>query len=125
VTRYQEVVRLCRDTGDRYLLPYALEGWGWATRDQGEGERTAQLYGAAAAVRAATQAVLAPPEAADREQKIEALRASLGTTAFERGWAAGERMLLEEAVALALEEGSTPTSIDVAAASPPSGLTAR
>jgi hypothetical protein len=124
VTRYQEVVRLCRDTGDRYLLPYALEAWGWATREQGEGERAAQLYGAAAAVRAATQAVLAPPEAADREQKIAALRERLGEAAFERERAAGEQMLLEEAVALALEESFAPASPDEAT-SPPSGLTAR
>jgi tetratricopeptide (TPR) repeat protein len=124
-THYQEVVRLSRGTGERYLLPYALEGWAWATRNQGEGERAPQLYGAAAALRAVTHAVLAPPEATDREQKIGALRESVGTAAFERGWAAGERMLLGEAVALVLEEGSTQASLDEAATSPTSGLTAR
>jgi predicted ATPase/DNA-binding SARP family transcriptional activator len=131
-TRYQEAIQLCRDTGNRYLLPYALEGWGWATCDQGAGDRAAQLYGAAAALRAVAHGVLAAHEAADREQKIEALRASLGEEVLERGWAAGEQMLLgeavelalERAVALALEEGSAPASLDEAAA-PPSGLTAR
>jgi hypothetical protein len=123
-THYQETIRICGDTGARYMLSYALEGWAWATREQGEGERAAQLYGAAAAVRAATQAVLAPHEAAEREQKIEALRESIGAAAFERSWAAGERMPLGEAVALALAEGSAPASLDEAAA-PASGLTAR
>jgi predicted ATPase len=89
-THYREALRLCRDAEDRYLLPYALEARGWgATRDQGEDERAAKLYGAAAALRAAAQAALAPPEAADREEKLSALRASLGAEAFERGWAAG------------------------------------
>jgi tetratricopeptide (TPR) repeat protein len=111
-THYQEALQLCLDTGDRYLLPYALEDWAWATHDQGEGERAAQLYGAAAALRAATQAVLTPREATDREQKIEALRVSLGAAVFERGWAAGERLSLEDAVALALEEGSARASLD-------------
>jgi predicted ATPase/transcriptional regulator with XRE-family HTH domain len=108
-SHYQEALRLGRDTGDRYLLPYALEGWGWATRDQDEGERAAQLYGAAAALRAVTQVVVAPYEAADREQKIAALRQSLGATAFECEWATGERMLPEEAVVLALEEAGMHT----------------
>jgi predicted ATPase/DNA-binding SARP family transcriptional activator/Tfp pilus assembly protein PilF len=123
-THYQEATQLCRDVGDKYLLPYALEGWGWATRDEGNGERAAQLYGAAAALRAATDGVLAPHEAADREQKLSVLRESLGVTAFEHGWAAGQRMLPEEALALALEEGTAPASLDEAR-SPASGLTAR
>jgi hypothetical protein len=105
-THYQEALRLCLDAGNMYLLPYALEGCGWTTRDQGEGERAAQLYGAAAALRAATQAVLAPHERPDREQKIGALRESLGAAAFERSWAAGEQMLLEEAVGYALDGGT-------------------
>jgi predicted ATPase len=105
-THYQEALRLCRDTGAGYMLPYALEGWGWVTRVQGGGERAAQLYGAAAALRAAIQVVLMPHEATDREEKLSALRESLGAAAFERGWAAGERMPPEEAVALALEEAS-------------------
>jgi predicted ATPase/transcriptional regulator with XRE-family HTH domain len=111
---YQEALRLCGDIGERYLLPYALEGWAWATHDQGEGERAGQLYGAAAALRAATQAVLAPPEATDREQKIAALRAALGPAAFERGWTTGQAMDLEEAVSYALdgETASTDSVMD-------------
>jgi predicted ATPase/DNA-binding SARP family transcriptional activator len=124
-SHYQETIRLCRDIGNKYLLPYALEGWAWATRDHGEGERAVQLYGAAAALRAATQAVLAPHEAADREQKLVALRERLGAADFEREWAAGERMSLEEAVALALEEASAPASLDEATTPPASGLRAR
>jgi hypothetical protein len=89
--------------------------WKWA----------AQLYGAAAALRAATQVALAPYEARDREQKLSVLRERLGTEAFERAWAAGEQMLLEEAVALALEEEPAPASLDVATTSLASGLTAR
>jgi tetratricopeptide (TPR) repeat protein len=124
-TQYQEALRLCRDTGDRYLLPYALEAWAWVTRDQGDGERAAQLYGAAAALRAATHAVLAPHEVADREHKMGALRESLGTAAFERGWAAGQQMLPGEAVAQELQEASAQASLDETATSPASGLTAR
>jgi hypothetical protein len=123
-THYQETIRICGDTGARYMLSYALEGWAWTTREQGAGERAAQLYGAAAALRPAMHAVLAPHEARDREQKIEELRERLGEAVFERGWATGEQMLLGEAVALALEEGSAPASLD-AATSPASGLTAR
>jgi hypothetical protein len=107
-----------------YLLTFALEAWAWATRGHG-GERAAQLYGAAAALRAATNAVLAPHEAADREQKVGALRESLGAAAFERSWAAGQRMPAGEAVALALKEASARTSVDGATSSPASGHHAR
>lgn len=100
---YQETIQLCRDTGDQYHLPYALEASAWVTRDQGDGERTVQLYGAAAAVRASTHAVLALHEATDLEHQTGVLRESLGTAAFERGWSAGQRMPPVEAVALALE----------------------
>jgi DNA-binding CsgD family transcriptional regulator len=99
---YRQTIQLCRDSGDRYHLPYALEASAWLTRGQVDGERAAQLYGAAAAVRASTQAVLAPHEAADREHKKGTLRKNLGAAAFERGWAAGQRMLPEEAIDLAL-----------------------
>jgi predicted ATPase len=103
---YREVLRLCREIGDMYLLPYVLEGWAWATRGQGGDARAAQLYGAAAALRAATNAVLPPHERADQEEKIGALRESLGAAAFEGAWVAGQRMPPGHAVALALEEGS-------------------
>ena len=131
---YQETIQLCRDSGDRYHLPYALEASAWATRDQGDVERSARLYGAAAAVRASTHAVLAPHEATDREHKIEALRESMSAAAFERGWVAGQRMLPEEAIALALElleeaeriPGSgTSETREPSALSPPSPLSPR
>jgi predicted ATPase/DNA-binding SARP family transcriptional activator len=122
---FQEVVRLSRATGERYMLPYALEGWGWATRDQGGSERAAQLYGAAAALRAATHTVMAPPEARDREEKIAALRETLSAAVFERAWAEGERMRLEEAMAVVLQEASTPASLDAVATSHASGPAAR
>jgi hypothetical protein len=41
-----------------------------------------------------------------------ALRESLGAAAFERAWAAGQRMPAGEAVALALEEASARASVD-------------
>jgi predicted ATPase/DNA-binding CsgD family transcriptional regulator len=103
VAHYQEMIQLCRATGDSYLLPYALEACGWVTRDGGESESAVRLYGAAAAVRASTHAVLAPHEATDLEHQIGALRETLGAAAFEREWAAGQRMPAGEAVALALK----------------------
>ncbi|HLJ66609.1 MAG TPA: tetratricopeptide repeat protein [Chloroflexota bacterium] len=100
---YRETIQLCRDSGDQYHLPYALEACAWVTRRQGGGERAAQLYGAAAAMRSSTHVVMAPHEAADREHRIAALRQSLGSAELEREWAAGERMPPGEAIALALE----------------------
>jgi hypothetical protein len=76
-----------------------------ATRSQGGYERTARLYGTAEALRTTTGAVLPPHERADREQKLGALRESLGAAAFARAWAAGQRIPPAEAVALALQEG--------------------
>jgi hypothetical protein len=102
-TRYQEALRLCRAIGDRFLLAYALEGWGWATRGQGGDERAVWLYGTAETLRAATGAALPAHDLSDRDEKVGVLREALGEARFEAVLAAGRALPLEEALAMALE----------------------
>lgn len=125
MAHYQETLRLSRDAGLRYMLPHALEGWAWVTRNGGDGQRAAQLFGAAAALRAASHAVPPPYEATERDQKIETLRAALGAAAFERGWAEGQQMLPDEAVALALADASERSALEDRPLSPASKWTPR
>jgi hypothetical protein len=62
----------------------------------------AQLFGAAAALRAAIGAPRPPTAQPAFDQAIEALRSALGTEMTERIWAAGALLSWQEAVALAL-----------------------
>jgi DNA-binding CsgD family transcriptional regulator len=105
----------------------------------GKLERAARLSGAAAARFRATGCLSEPDEAVDDARYLAALRARLAAAPFDRAWAAGQTMTLEQAVAYALEdpapaaevEASSGTLTSGAAAPPrrtaslPAGLTAR
>jgi tetratricopeptide (TPR) repeat protein len=76
----------------------------------------ARVFGAAAALRRETGEVRYPAERAAYEQDVAATRTWLGETAFVAGWAEGEAMSPEQAVADALEAAPAPAD---AATSPP------
>jgi hypothetical protein len=61
------------------------------------------LSGTAENVRAAIGYLFLPADRLAHEQGLAALRESLGPEAFERAWADGEAMSLDEAVAYALK----------------------
>jgi len=75
---------------------------------QGQPERAARLFAAAAAIRAAIGAPLPPADRADVERDIAAVRAQLDEATFNAAWDAGQKMILEEAVAYALEDVNEP-----------------
>ncbi len=96
---------------------------------QGQWERAATLFGAAACLRqnatgpgllaivwSATQMKKkvrtpgSPEEPSEFDRRVAVLRTELGEEAFAAAWEHGSRMSLEQAVCIALEETEIPTT---------------
>jgi tetratricopeptide (TPR) repeat protein len=107
---YEESLALLRELGDKRGIAYSLEGLASAAgvpgNEHGALERAARLFGAAAALRAAISAPMAPNERVAYDRAVETARTSLGDGAFAAGWAAGQALTPEQAIALALGEPS-------------------
>src|SRR5207244_2227542 len=71
---------------------------------QGDQERAARLFGAAAALRASLHVALTPAEHALSALSAAAVRLALGEEAFMTYWGEGERLTLEQALRLAVAE---------------------
>jgi predicted ATPase/DNA-binding CsgD family transcriptional regulator len=74
-----------------------LAGVGALAAAHGQAERSARLFGAAAADREAIGTMLALPERIPFERATAAVRATLGDAAFEAAWATGRAMTPAEA----------------------------
>jgi len=68
--------------------------------------RAAQLAGVAETLRAGMGAVLRPFEHGVYERAIATVKATLGEEAFHAAFESGQKLTLEEAVQLALEDAS-------------------
>jgi hypothetical protein len=91
-------------------MAHALEGLARVAGAHREAQRAAQLYAAAAALREALGAPVAPADRADHERRVAAVRACLGEEGFAASWAEGRAMGLEEAIASALQAGGEEAS---------------
>jgi tetratricopeptide (TPR) repeat protein len=81
------------------LFCLAAVAWG-----EHRAEHAAMILGAAAALNESEQITHDPEDIEEFEEHVAAVRAALQATAFERAWAAGQRLSLEQAVRLALDE---------------------
>ena len=63
--------------------------------------RAARLFGVAEALRESVGASVDPPDRAERDETIEALRQALSEAEFNAAWTVGRGMPLEEAVSYA------------------------
>jgi hypothetical protein len=72
---------------------------------QEQDQRTAQLFGAAEILRENTALPMTPVEQVEYEHEVNDLRLNMDQSAFTRAWAEGRAMSMEQAIALALENG--------------------
>ena len=107
---YEEGLVLFRELGDTRGVGDTMEGQAQVVAAHGHAARAAHLLGAAEAVRAAIGAPLLPRAKAAHDRTVAAARTSLGDDAFAAAWAMGATLLLEQAIALALEECGLPLS---------------
>jgi predicted ATPase/class 3 adenylate cyclase len=104
---YQEILTQARLVRDRRRVASGLEGLAVLARAQEDPRRSAVLFGAAEAARAAIGASTRPVQVSLRQiydQEVSTVRHMLGPEVFEAAWAEGRAMTLEQAVAYALDE---------------------
>jgi DNA-binding NarL/FixJ family response regulator len=125
---YQQSLALTLELGDRFIMPFNLEGLAGVLMTQGELTGAVQLWGAAEELREATGVPLHPVDRAGYEQAVATARAQLGEQAFAAAWAAGRRMTPEQAGA-GLHQASlsepVPEALHPPSLTAPNDLTAR
>lgn len=91
---------------DQAMLAWCLAGLGTAAALGDQPERAARLWGAAERLRQSIGCRSAPAARATYERAMAAARAQLGEEAFAAAWAAGQAMLLEQAISEAGSDNS-------------------
>ena len=103
-----ESLTVAQVVGDNGIMIHCLEDMARIGCAQGQAERAAWLFGAAAAVREAVGASPQPDERAEYDRNLAAVRAALGGEAFSAAWAHGQRLSVEEVIELVSAQ-ETPT----------------
>ncbi|HEX2221063.1 MAG TPA: adenylate/guanylate cyclase domain-containing protein [Candidatus Limnocylindria bacterium] len=99
---YRETLHEWVHVGNRGAVANQLECCAYLAQDRDDGERAVQLLAAAGAIRELVGAAMLPFERVEYEAALRSLREQLDPTAFGAAWAAGRRLSLDDAVALAL-----------------------
>jgi predicted ATPase/class 3 adenylate cyclase len=105
---FREVLLVTSELEDSRLMLRALIGLAGAAVLAEVFGRAARLLGAAEAVRGIAAGTMAPWVRAIREHDTAVARAALGDEEFAAAWDQGRAMSLEQAVAYALDEASSP-----------------
>jgi predicted ATPase/DNA-binding CsgD family transcriptional regulator len=105
-TLLREDLRLSRKLDDKPITQQAFFGLAGVAASQGQLVRATRLWAVSDAVREAfsMQLTALTRSATDYEGRLGAVRAELSEEAFERAWAEGRTMTLEQAVEYALSE---------------------
>ena len=119
-TLLREVLLLSRKRDYRVATQYAFFGLAGVAASQGWLVRAVRLWAAADVVRKSSgiQLPAVVRFATDYEGRLAAVRAELGEEAFERAWAEGRAMSMEQAVEYALSEEKSTVSISPTAKRP-------
>jgi predicted ATPase/DNA-binding XRE family transcriptional regulator len=101
---HKESLSLSRHYGFTFEVFFCLEGLARIEAIEGRPERAARLLGTSAAQREDVGSRLTQITRADHDHAETLARAALGDDAFEEAWAVGYATLLEEAIALTVDE---------------------
>jgi len=99
---FEEGLRIARRNGNRSEIGYASLGFACLAADQGDWRRGAVLHGVAQAFRDETGAQWEEPGLRYRQASLDEVRARLGDDEFERAFAQGRRLSIEESLDWAL-----------------------
>ena len=102
-----ESLVLLRDIHDRLFMLYCLSGLGGVASAQGEPVRAARLFGAVTTLRDVLGVPTLLGEHALQEGLVAAARSQVDEATFATGWAEGQAMTLEQAIAYALALASS------------------
>jgi hypothetical protein len=98
-----EALEVRRDLSDRLSMAHSLDSIAATVSRAGFAEAGARLYGASERLREELGAPLPPSERARYETGLAMTRSAVGDEAYERAWAAGRALSLDEAVSEALD----------------------
>jgi predicted ATPase/DNA-binding XRE family transcriptional regulator len=103
----REGLTLSVEIGEENNVAYCLEGLAAVAADKNELERAARLWGAAEAILETTETLTSPhvPDRSLRQRQVADARARLAAEAWQKAWAQGRAMTLEQAVEYALGDG--------------------
>jgi len=101
---YRRTIRLWQDRGHRSAIAHQLECFGFIALAHEDPGRALKLFGAAEALRTATDSVRTPAEQKEFEAAKNQLKSGTDASEFEKAWREGQNLTLEEAVELAVEE---------------------
>ena len=101
---YKEVVLSWKEFGHRAAVAHELECMAYIFWRLGQALRTANLLGAAEALRQAIDSSMTGMERDEYEREVSALRAQLDVSTFTKAWAQGRAMTMDEAIALAIDD---------------------
>jgi DNA-binding CsgD family transcriptional regulator/tetratricopeptide (TPR) repeat protein len=103
-TSYEECLMLCKELGNKWVASDSLEGLACISAAEGTSERAARLFGATETLREAVGYQYIPEEDAWREPYLAAARSRLDERAWDKAWAEGRAMSMEQAIEYALSE---------------------
>jgi hypothetical protein len=102
----KEALAILWDAKDLWAINFVLDGLAGVAAGQGQLERGLHLAGASEALRESVGILLPPVSQAWVERLLEPARNTLGEEGCAAAWAEGREMMLERAVAFALDERS-------------------
>lgn len=120
---YQESLAMAVAVGDLLGIAMNFEGFAQIAWRRDDAPHAAQLWAAAAEVRAQISAPLPLVERPDHERSVAIARSRLGDERWATAWAAGQAMTTEQATTLAREMPLPPQP--AAPSAYPAGLSAR
>ena len=99
---FAESLDLWREIGHMGGIALSLVGLGGVAAARGESGRAGQLFGTARRIFPQADPFVSAASADDLDQRIAEARARLDPTTFEAGWAVGQSLSLDDAIADAL-----------------------
>ncbi len=118
MTYFRQSLTLLREVGDRLAMADDFEGLAAACRLQAQHEseegrldrlrRGTKLCAVAEALRTSVGAPIPPTDRAEYERNLQALRAQLDETTFDKAWIEGQALTLEAAIDFALSGAMIP-----------------
>jgi predicted ATPase/class 3 adenylate cyclase len=98
-----EALEIRRDLGDRLSMAHSLDSIAATASRARFPETAARLYGASERLREELGAPIPPSERGRYETGLTMTRSAVGDEAYERAWAAGRAVSLDDAIAEALQ----------------------
>ncbi|MFL5732491.1 MAG: tetratricopeptide repeat protein, partial [Chloroflexia bacterium] len=101
---YEGSLALMRELGVSWGIGWILAGLGGVAAGVGQASRGTRLLGAAEALEEAPGSIFGQDDRMVYEQGIASARAQLSEEEFEKAWAEGRAMTMEQAIEYAIEE---------------------